>query len=359
MLNQNQLQLISNLSYNDRKKEDNIKSFVTLGHYFNYNIAICLANTYCIKGKPSLNSDAMAGYARRYVDSQGRIVLESMKVLHSDNQSCTMEFIRADERRAAVKRAEQLNQPLYMALQQTNDPTTIKMILDAIKANNDQANKAGIHIHTFTWEDAKRRGLDKQSAWVRMPKNMLQKRCQSAGLRETVPDIIGVTYTPDELAEALIEDADERDAIVYASVFQEQVPKSMPPQAMQPVVEQKKIEHEKKEPNPFPREFHTTKSTASEILLKIDELDEVTINKLADEMKVYLLGVQLNEDAKQHVRMCCNKLQHKAFQCTVDLAIKALRHDAPMTTFDEIKEHIVFGDPTSWKLYDILFTMYK
>jgi hypothetical protein len=357
MLSNTQLQIIGNLSYNNRQREDNIKSFVTLGHYFNYNIAICLANTYCIKGKPSLNSDAMAGYARRYVDSQGRVVLESMNILHSDHLSCTMVFVRADERRAAVKRAEQLNQPLYMALQQTNDPTTTKMLLDAITANNEHANKAGVHTHTFTWEDAKKRGLDKQSAWIRMPKNMLQKRCQSAGLRETLPDIIGVTYTPDELAEVMIDDADERDAIVYASVFQEQAPKELPAPSHQPQPKTAPPPIPAK-PNPYPRQFESTKTTADEILLDLDKMDEDKINEVAQEIKVYLFDVQLHQDAREHVTQSCNRLKHKAFQCTIDIARKAMRQDANMSVLDQVKEYIVFGDPTDWSLHDQIFQMY-
>ena len=357
MLSDTQLKLIGNLSYNNRQREDNIKSFVTLGHYFNYNIAICLANTYCIKGKPSLNSDAMAGYARRYVDGQGRPVLESMHVVHSDHLSCTMVFVRADERRAAVKRAEQLNKPLYMALQQTNDPATIKMILDAITANNEHANKAGIHTHTFTWEDAKKRGLATQSAWIRMPKNMLQKRCQSAGLRETLPDIIGVTYTPDELAEVMIDDPDERDAIVYASVFQEQAPKDLPAPSRQPQPKTAPPPIPTK-PNPFPRKFESTKSTAGEILVELDKMDEAKINQLAQEIKVYLFDVQLHQDAKEHVSQSCNKLKHKAFQCTIDIARKSLKYDASLSILDQVKEYIVFGDANDWALHDQLFQMY-
>lgn len=363
MLTQNQLQVIGNLSYNNREREDNIKSYVTLGHYFNYNIAICLANTYCIKGKPSLNSDAMAGYARRYVDSKGREVLESMKVLHSDEKYCTMQIVRADERRRAVKRADQLNKPLYLALQQTNDPATIKMLLDAIMSNNNQASQAGIHTHTFTWEHAIQRKLSTQRAWLTMPKNMLQKRCQSALLREALPDIIGVTYTPDELAEMMIEDEDERDEIVFASVFQERVPDqpTQQPPAPQPTQQptQQLPAPQPTQPNPYPRQFESTKTTAAEILMNIDNVEDDVINALAQETKVYLFDVQLNDEAKEHVKQACTKLKHKAFQCTIDEARKTANSELGLdpVTYDKVREYIVFGDPTSWKLHDEIIKM--
>ena len=64
MLSNEQLQTIQNLS-TQRDFEDNVKAFLTFGHLFEFNIAVTLAHTYCIQGKPALNADAMAGAVRR------------------------------------------------------------------------------------------------------------------------------------------------------------------------------------------------------------------------------------------------------------------------------------------------------
>ena len=57
------------------------------------------------------------------------------------------------------------------------------------------------------------------------------KRCLTALLRVAYPEIIGQSYSPDELAESMIQDENLRDEIVFASATGERVPKSSTPPA--------------------------------------------------------------------------------------------------------------------------------
>jgi len=74
-----------------------------------------------------------------------------------------------------------------------------------------------VHTWTFTKEDAQARGLLNQRAWKTMRKSMLHKRCLTAMLRAVYPEIIGQAYSPDELAENMIQDEKLRDEIMFAS----------------------------------------------------------------------------------------------------------------------------------------------
>ena len=299
MLNQNQLQIIQNLSRNPRDCEDNIKAYLTYGHLFENNIAVTLANTYVIQGKPSLNGDAMAGVVRRYVDKNGVKICAYIRVVEWTDELCTIGTRRRDEMEFDIPE----------------------------------------HTFTFTIKDAKDRGLLTQRAWKTMKKFMLKMRALTLALRSVFPDIIGQAYSADELAENMIKDEKERDAIMFASAEG-----TRPPQSQQAETK--------------PQQFESTKTTAGEILIELDKMDEDKINEVAQEIKVYLFDVQLHQDAKEHVTQSCNRLKHKAFQCTIDMARKAMKQDGSMSVLDQVKEYIVFGDPTDWSLHDQIFQMY-
>ena len=97
MMNQNQLQTIQNLSRNQRDCEDNIKAYLTFGHLFENNVAVTLANTYVIQGKPALNADAMAGVVRRYRDPDGVKVCAYIRIVEWTDDICTIATRRRDE----------------------------------------------------------------------------------------------------------------------------------------------------------------------------------------------------------------------------------------------------------------------
>ena len=307
MLNQNQLQTIQNLSRNQRDCEDNIKAYLTYGHNFQYNIAVTLANTYVIQGKPSLNGTAMLGVVRQHHDCG------YVRVIEWTDEYCTMGTRRRSE-----------------------------MDFDIPE-----------HTFTFTKKDAADRGLLSQRAWKTMCKFMLKMRCTSLLCRSVYPDVIGQAYSPDELAENMIKDESERDAIVFASTEGTRPPKELPaPQPTQQPTQQPA-------PNPYPRQFESTKTTAAEILMNLDNTDDDVISALAQETKVYLFDVQLNDQAKEHVKQACTKLKQKAFQCTIDEARKTANSTLGLdpVTYDKVREYIVFGDPTSWKLHDEIKSM--
>lgn len=316
MMNQNQLQTIQNLSRNQRDCEDNIKAYLTFGHLFENNVAVTLANTYVIQGKPALNADAMAGVVRRYRDPDGVKVCAYIRIVEWTDDICTIATRRRDEMEFDIPE----------------------------------------HTFTFSAKDAKDRNLLSQRAWKTMRRFMLHKRCLTALLRTVFPEVIGQAYSADELAENMIKDENERDAIMFASAEGTRPPKQLPSPKPQPT---QQPAPKSTAPNPYPRQFESTKTTAAEILMNIDDTEDDVINALAQETKVYLFDVQLNDEAKEHVKQACTKLKHKAFQCTIDEARKISNSELGLdpVTYDRVREYIVFGDPTSWKLHDELTSM--
>jgi len=316
MLSQEQLQTIQNLSRNQRDCDDNIKAYLTYSHLFERNIAVTLAHTYVIQGKPALNADAMAGVVRRYIDKNGIKLCAYIRIVEWTDEICTIATRRRDE-----------------------------MDFDIPE-----------HTFTFSVKDAKDRGLLGQRAWKTMRRFMLHKRCLTLLLRAVYPDIIGQAYSPDELAENMIKDENERDAIVFASAEGTRPPKQLPAPKQQPT---QQPAPKSTAPNPYPRQFESTKTTAAEILMNIDDTDDDVISALAQEVKVYLFDVQLNDQAKEHVKQACTKLKQKAFQCTIDEARKTANSTLGLDplTYDKVREYIVFGDPTSWKLHDEIKSM--
>ena len=246
MLNDNQLQLIQNLS-SDRDFNDNVKSFLTFGHLFEFNVAVTLAHTYCIQGKPALNADAMAGAVRRYVGKDGKKVCAAIWEEISE-ESVTVYALRRDE--------------LEMSKEFGFD----------VKPKS----------WTYTLEDARLRGTLNQRAWKQMPKVMMHKRALTALLRLAFPEIIVTACSPDELAEMMIKDEQERDAIVYASVESERAPKPSTPPAPAPAPKKKT---KLKTPLPVPvgspanplRNFSNINTTIEEIKKEGVDVDQALV----------------------------------------------------------------------------------
>ena len=190
MLNDNQLQLIQNLS-TDRDFNDNVKCFLTFGHLFEYNIPITLSQTYCLHGKPALNADAMAGAVRRFVDRDGKKVCAAIWEEVGDDY-VTVFALRRDE----------------------------------LEMSKEYGFNVKPKQWTYTLEDANLRGTLNQASWKKMPKVMMHKRALTALLRLAFPEVIGTACSPDELAEVMIQDEAERDRIVFASVESARPPKS-------------------------------------------------------------------------------------------------------------------------------------
>ena len=156
----NKSKTIQNLS-TPRDFEDNVKAFLTFGHLFEGNIAVTLAHTYCIQGKPALNADAMAGAVRRYVGKDGKKVC-AMIWEEIREESVTVFALRRDE-------------------------------LELSKEYNIEIKPKS---WTYTLEDARLRGTLNQRAWKTMPKVMMHKRALTALLRLAFPEILGTACSP-------------------------------------------------------------------------------------------------------------------------------------------------------------------
>ena len=165
---------------------DNTKDCVRLhaafGAHFNGDMALCQNNAYMLKGKPSLNADAMAGIVRRS-GLCGYMVITSW-----DNEHCTYECTRTDE------------------------PEGIK------------------HVFTYTMQMANAQGLTRNRNWQQMPMQMLRARCLTLMLRATYPDAVSGIYSPDELADNMDMSDDERTQIAADSLGEEVRPVSRQPQ---------------------------------------------------------------------------------------------------------------------------------
>jgi hypothetical protein len=140
---------------------------------------------YVLKGKPTLNADAMAGICRR----SG--LCRFIRVLEWTHETCTMEMARNDE------------------------PVEIS------------------HIYTFNMQMAQQQGLTRQQNWSRMPMQMLRARALTMGLRATFPDCVSGIYSVDEIADNTSMNDQERSMIIAQSMG-EDINLSSRPQTQRP-----------------------------------------------------------------------------------------------------------------------------
>jgi len=146
----------------------------TFGHHFNGNMAVTLANSFVLQGKPSLGADAMSGIVR----ASG--LCRFMVVSDWSDTVCTMVFARTDE------------------------PEEIR------------------HSFSFTLEMAKKQGLTGRN-WQQMPRQMLRARVLTMGLRAVFPDAVSGIYSPDEIADNMNMSDEERLEISAQSLGEEVV----------------------------------------------------------------------------------------------------------------------------------------
>ena len=147
----------------------------TFGHHFGGNMAVTIANSFVLQGKPSLGADAMSGIVR----ASGKC--RFMQVKDWSDTICTMIFARTDE------------------------PDEIT------------------HSFTFTFEMATKQGLTNNRNWKQMPRQMLRARCLTMGLRAVFPDCVSGIYSPDEIADNMSISDEERLEISAQSLGEEVV----------------------------------------------------------------------------------------------------------------------------------------
>jgi len=308
MFTQEQETLISALSKNQKDYHDNKVAFATFGHFYNGNVAITLAHTYVISGKPALNADAMAGIVLGYRDNSNTKVCGYIRIIELNDNVCTLGTKRRDELDFDIPE----------------------------------------HTWSFTIADAKARGLLNNRAWKTMPINMLHKRCLTALLRAFYSDIIGQTYSPDELAEMndKLSDA-EKDKIIFQSVEGERVP-SNPPPSVPPT------------PAPAPAPAPAQRQVMAKpyfisVTSNADDLDVGTLSEdkqvaLAEELDPILLETVYADNTLAHLETAIERMKCEAFYSTC-LAAKGITN---ANALNDIKEYIAVGDPNDWALFDLI-----
>ena len=281
MLTEQQDQIIKNASNNQREYDDNVKCFLTFGHLFNYNPLACMSQTYCIHGKPALNADAMVGIVRKWIDpATGQKVCAMMK-------------------------AETLT-PEYDDQGNVNPNTVgvryVAMRTDELMMSKQYGIEAPVHTWTFTMQDAMLRNNHKNRTWREMPLVMCGKRAATALCRVAFPDVVGTANSPDELAEQMLQDADEVERIAYASNG-ERIPYDLKkksnvsqPPAIQPAPQPAP------QPKPTATKFHLRDFT--DILTVTDELvkEGICLDDALKALDVYGDGVRLPKMNETHFR---------------------------------------------------------
>ena len=180
---QNLAMLLSN--GDQRKAHDHVLLYSAFGHHFGYDMGRTITQGYVLKGKPTLNADAMAGICRK----SG--LVRFIRVIEWTHETCTMEMARTDE------------------------PAEIS------------------HCYTFHMGMAQQQGLTRQQNWSRMPMQMLRARCLTMGLRATFPDCCSGIYSVDEMADSSQMDDNERSMITAQSMG-EDINLSSRPQTQRP-----------------------------------------------------------------------------------------------------------------------------
>ncbi len=168
-----------------RKAHDYVLLYSAFGHHFGYDMGRTITQGYVLKGKPTLNADAMAGICRR----SG--LCRFIRVLEWTHETCTIEMARTDE------------------------PPEIT------------------HIYTFNMQMAQQQGLTRQQNWSRMPMQMLRARALTMGLRATFPDCVSGIYSVDEIADNTSMNDQERSMIIAQSMG-EDINLSSRPQTQRP-----------------------------------------------------------------------------------------------------------------------------
>ena len=189
----------------NKNAQDLVRCHAAFGHHFNGDIGLVQTQSFCLRGKPSLNADAMAGICR----NSG--LVRYMRITSWTAQQCTMEFSRTDE------------------------PADI------------------VHTFVYTFEMAQAQGLTNNRNWRTMPLQMLRSRVLNMGLRATYPDAVSGIYSADEIADNTNMSDDERAQISADSLGEEinlrqpapqrqAPPRQEPPKQEPPKQEQKKSE---------------------------------------------------------------------------------------------------------------------
>lgn len=161
---------IANLLTNNNRNQayELVLCHAAFGHNFNFDMGLVYINCICIKGKPTMRADALAGVCH----NSG--LVDFMHVTEYTDKVCTIECKRV---------------------------------------GSDK-----IHKYSFTMQMAEQMNLAKGSSWLRMPKQMLKARATALACRAVWPDAVSGIYTSDEIADSMELSDAERFAITAQSL---------------------------------------------------------------------------------------------------------------------------------------------
>ena len=148
-----------------------------------------------LKGKPTLNADAMAGICRR----SG--LCRYIKLVVWDETRCVLETARTDE------------------------PDSIT------------------HTFEFNMQMAQAQGLTRNRNWSQMPRQMLRARALTLGLRAAFPDAVSGIYSSDEIADNTAMSDDERDMITAQALGTDMPSRAPRPQRQHSAPPQRQRQH--------------------------------------------------------------------------------------------------------------------
>ena len=185
------------------------------GHHFGGDMGLTMTQGYVLKGKPTLNADAMAGICRR----SG--LCRYIKIVVWDETRCVLETARTDE---------------------PQDVT---------------------HSFEFNMGMANAQGLTRNRNWSQMPRQMLRARALTLGLRASFPDAVAGIYSADEIADNTDMSDHERDVITAQALgtdMPSRAPRaqhySQPPQSQPPQPQSERPQPQPERPQPQPPQQH-------------------------------------------------------------------------------------------------------
>ena len=138
---------------NEAAAHDLMLCHAAFGHHYNYDMGLVLVNTTCIKSRPTMKADALAGICR----STGNV--KRLQVVKLTRDTCIVECERAD--------------------------TGVQ------------------HRYEFNMQMAQEMNLTNNQNWRRMPKQMLRARAVAMACRAVWPDAVSGIYTSDEMADSM------------------------------------------------------------------------------------------------------------------------------------------------------------
>lgn len=159
--------MMLNNGQND-KAHEMVLCYAQFGGHFNHDLGLMMGQVSVIRGKPTLNADAVAGICRR------SSLMRMCRIVEWTTELCSFEMARHDEEET--------------------------------------------HIYTFTYKMAAAQGLTRNQNWDKMRLQMLRARALTMGCRALFPDAVSGIYSTDEIADNTPMSDRERALLIADSI---------------------------------------------------------------------------------------------------------------------------------------------